>query len=392
MWSYLEWGGAQVYMMSIMKQAREDWDILVALPRGSSPDVLRFLEEIGVEYELTDILIDSAPAPTLKRKLERQRRRIKAELATLRFLKRFDLSRSVLHIEISPWQSWQFLTVLSRRGANVFITMHNAITGSPLREMIWKARLQFVSRLRGIHVFASNQDTKDRIKPFVSREFWKDVEVTYTAVDPVQIDRVLERGETQHDLRERHAIPGDRFVVLCVGQFVDRKGRWTFLDTAKLLENENVTFIWIAPALPQGADLECVVDYGLTNFEIRLSETLGDTREDVLSFFRVADCFALASFVEGLPIALLEAMALGVPSISTNVYAIPEAVKDRETGLLIEAGDAGALADAIIELKNNEELRKQLAANGREYVLAHFDEREAARRAIAKYQECFPDG
>lgn len=71
---------------------------------------------------------------------------------------------------------------------------------------------------------------------------------------------------------------------------------------------------------------------------------IGSTRLDILRFFRIAGIFALSSFVEGLPIALLEGMALGIPSISTRINGIPEAIKHMETGILIEAGDSGWLA------------------------------------------------
>jgi glycosyltransferase involved in cell wall biosynthesis len=84
-------------------------------------------------------------------------------------------------------------------------------------------------------------------------------------------------------------------------------------------------------------------------------------------------------------------MALKRPSISTNVYAIPEAVKDLETGLLIEPGDAEGLAGAIISLKNDPALRARLSEAGRKYVIANFDEREAAAAAIAQYEEALPE-
>jgi len=108
-----------------------------------------------------------------------------------------------------------------------------------------------------------------------------------------------------------------------------------------------------------------------------------------LRFFRIADAFTLPSFVEGLPIALLEAMAIGIPSISTDMNAIPEAIIDRETGIVIEAGDSDALAKRILDLKNNPSLRQRLSANGRAHVLENFDEREASRIAIDAYRECF---
>lgn len=390
LWPYVEWGGAQVYMMAIMKEAREDWDIVVALPRASSLEMIGFLEQIGVKYDLFDFQTDSRPATTLVRKLARQWSRISNEFAILKYLRRFELRESVLHIEISPWQSWQFLTLLSLIGANVFVTMHNAITGSKWREVFWKLRMQFVSRLRGFHIFASNEDTKNKIKHLVARKFWDNIAVTYTCVDPVQIAAVLKRNASVTALRERHGISENAFVILCVGQFVDRKGRWVFLDAAKeFVDQLDIKFVWLTPAEPNETDLERIKAYGLTNFELKLSPSVGSSREEVLAFFRIADVFALPSYVEGLPIALLEAMALGIPSISTNVYATPEAVKNHETGILIEPGDPSSLAAAIRELKENEPLRTSLAANGSRFVLENFDERVASRKAIEKYEECF---
>ena len=187
-----------------------------------------------------------------------------------------------------------------------------------------------------------------------------------------------------------HSIECGRFVILCVGQFVDRKGRWVFLDAAeKVIEStSDVAFVWLTPQMPSEQDQERIDAYGLgDNFRLVHSATLGKDRLDVLRFFRVADAFALPSYVEGLPIALLEAMALERPSISTNVYAIPEAVKHMETGILIEPGDSEALADAILKLKNDPTLRAKLGAEGRKFVLENFDERDAAATAIAAYEE-----
>ena len=81
----------------------------------------------------------------------------------------------------------------------------------------------------------------------------------------------------------------------------------------------------------------------------RLNRPMSATeRFDVLTFFRIADVFALPSFIEGLPITLLETMGLGICSISTNINAIPEAIKNMETGILIESGNSKELTEAIL--------------------------------------------
>ena len=390
LWNYIEWGGAQIYLLAIMKAAQPDHDIVVILPRNSMPDILNYLDGLGVRYEFQDALLDNGRALTLKSKLRRQWRRVHAEITSFRHLLHYNLRESVLHIETAPWQSWILLTALAVRRANVFVTMHNALPKSPAwRELVWKTRMQFVSRLPGFHIFPSNNDTKEKLKGWVSDKFWSKMKVTYTAVNPVEIEASRQAEIDVPAIRRRHNIDENKFLVLCVGQFIDRKGRWVFLEAAKLVlsEDADVTFAWLTPKWPDDADLARIEEYGISHgFQMILSESVGKDRLDVLKFFRIADAFALPSFVEGLPIALLEAMALGLPSISTNVYAIPEAVKDNETGLLIEAGDSKALAQAILKLKNDGDLRRRLSQRGRDYVLKHFDEREVAKTVLECYE------
>jgi glycosyltransferase involved in cell wall biosynthesis len=77
---------------------------------------------------------------------------------------------------------------------------------------------------------------------------------------------------------------------------------------------------------------------------------------------------------------------MGIASISTNVNAIPEAIKNLETGILIEKGNSIQLAEAIEKLKNNENLRRKLAENGRKFVLENFNEKIVAEIAFENYQ------
>ncbi|MEO7659338.1 MAG: glycosyltransferase family 4 protein [Pyrinomonadaceae bacterium] len=260
------------------------------------------------------------------------------------------------------------------------------------RRLVWKVRVQFLSRLKRFHIFTSNRDAKIQIKKWVDRKYSDNIAVTYTSVDPVQIEETIAQTADRSRLRGRYGFIPDDFIVLCVGQFIDRKGRWIFLDAAKRIHKNHpeAVFLWLMPGQPDAGDLARIEKFGLgDNLRLIESASVGSTREDVLRFFRIADIFTLPSFIEGLPISLLEAMALGLPSISTNVYAIPEAITHRETGLLIPAGDPDALATAIMELKNDPVLRKKLSKGGSEFVLNTFDERTAAKIAIGKYEECF---
>lgn len=390
MWNYPEWGGAQIYFLAIIKKARKDWDIKVILPEKSGTGFLKFLDELDVEYELIDTFIDFSTARTISEKIKRQWKRIISEAKAYRHLKKYDLKNSILHLETAPWQSWILIWFLSRRG-NVFVTMHNALqVNSRWRKTIWSRRLNFVLGLKNFHLFAANQNAIDSLNDLVTGENLQKIALTRAAINPEEVREVLDTELDQEKLREKFGIPKEKFLILCVGQFIDRKGRWIFLEAAaKILEQDTfVHFLWLTPVLPSVEEKEKIDEYGLgDSLQIILSERVGKSRAEVLKFFTIADIFALPSLFEGLPIALLEAMALGLPVISTNITAIPEAVKHLETGILIAPNNSDELARAVLKLKNDPVLRKKLARDGREFVLQNFDERKTAEITIKIYEQ-----
>jgi glycosyltransferase involved in cell wall biosynthesis len=300
LWTYTNWGGAQVYFLAVMKLAREEWDVVVALPHNSKPDLLGFLDQLGIRYEFLDWHFDPVDESTLLGKLRRQYARIRSEFATFNYLRRFDLGKSVLHIEVAPWQSWILLVALAVRRANVFATLHNFRPNVAYwRKLVWKFRLQIVSRLPRFHIFASNNDTKENLKGYVTPNFWVEIPVTYTCVDPEEIRLAKAAAFDRGSERSQLGIDPSAFVVLSVGQFIDRKGRWTLLEAAKSVSD--VIFVWVMPEEPSDENRIRIASYDLGNRFVPVqSSSIGEDRLAILRFFRVADAFALPSFVEGL--------------------------------------------------------------------------------------------
>ncbi len=389
-WNYIEWGGAQIYFFALMKEVKKHSEILVILPEHSDKQLLTFLDNLNVNYEFFDAVGDNQPATTFKRKIQRHFNKVVCEYKTLKYLKKLDLSDSIVHIELAPWQSATALSILSLR-TKVFTTIHNnPVTNNKLREVSWKIKFGILSKFKNFNIFTSNKYTKNALYKIAPENFVNKINVTYTAVNPLEIDEALAVDIDRNELVKRYELPEKNTLVFVVGQFIDRKGRWVLLDAAKKiyeLDNE-IGFVWISNSKPSIEDLQKAENYGLgNNFRLITSDQVGKERIDLFKLMRMADIFALPSYIEGLPISLLEGMALGKPSISTNVYAIPEAVKHLETGILIEPGDSSALAESILQLKNNKELSKKIGRSGREFVLKHFDEREAAKIAFQTYKE-----
>lgn len=103
-----------------------------------------------------------------------------------------------------------------------------------------------------------------------------------------------------------------------------------------------------------------------------------------------ADVFVLSSFMEGLPVVLLEAMALGIPVIAPALAGIPELVRHAETGMLFTVGDWTDLAASMKRLAKDETLRTRLAENARERVRIEFDVDRAIEPLIARYRALRP--
>jgi glycosyltransferase involved in cell wall biosynthesis len=112
---------------------------------------------------------------------------------------------------------------------------------------------------------------------------------------------------------------------------------------------------------------------------------LGRMREEaVLSEMAEADVFAMSSFMEGLPVVLMEAMAVGLPVVAPSVAGIPELVEPERTGLLFPTGDVEALGRALARLCADEPLRRRLAAAGEARVRAEFVMPIAAAPLVAR--------
>jgi colanic acid/amylovoran biosynthesis glycosyltransferase len=310
----------------------------------------------------------------------------------LRLLSKLNHAHSVIHIETAPWQSWLFLVALSVMGARVFLTFHNApVPPSRYRELIWKARLAVVSRLPGIYFFAANRDTRERLKRLLPPTALERMIVTPASVDPDEIERAAQNLD-RSSLRWELSIPDTDFVILSVGRFIDRKGRWVLLEAAREVVQAapDCTFLWLTPDAPPIEDMRRVEGYGLgAKFRVITSSQVASNRLAVLGFYKIADTFVLPSFLEGLPIALLEAMAMGLPVIATDIYAIPEAVSGGETGLLVMAGEASLLAEAVMRYKRDPSLRARMAEDGRRHVLANFRADETAAIAMDAYRRAF---
>jgi len=179
------------------------------------------------------------------------------------------------------------------------------------------------------------------------------------------------------------------FEVLCVGRLTPAKGQHVLIEAVgKLAREGRCVRLRLVGSGPDEASLRESAAR-LAPVETVLFE--GAVNQDrIRSFYATADVFALASFAEGLPVVLMEAMAMGIPCVSTFIAGIPELIRNGEDGLLVPASDVEALGEALALLMDEPELRQRLAASARQRVLEHYDLARNVEELAAVFVERIP--
>ncbi len=182
------------------------------------------------------------------------------------------------------------------------------------------------------------------------------------------------------EVRSRMGIPSDGPLVTVVAKLMEQKGHRVLLDA-------------LPRVLARHPDLQvALAGEGPLRDEIAArAATLGamvhmvGNRPDVADLLAASDLFVLPSLWEGLPMALLEAMASGLPVIATAVSGSRDVVVPGESGLLVAAGDGGELAAAMDALLADRDRARRLGAAARRRVEEQFSARTQARRHAALF-------
>jgi glycosyltransferase involved in cell wall biosynthesis len=171
----------------------------------------------------------------------------------------------------------------------------------------------------------------------------------------------------------------DEVVITYVGRLESVKGYDLLLEiAAEVLErHEKARFLFVGDIAGRAALVR-------RHEQARL-QFLGH-RTDVPSLLLASDVFVLASYSEGLPNALMEAMAAGCACVSTSVGGVPWLLENGDAGIVVSPGDRTALKEAIEKLIGDPDLRARLGARAREVIAERYDLRRLSRELLSILQ------
>ncbi len=205
-------------------------------------------------------------------------------------------------------------------------------------------------------------------------------------IDAAYFNPIHVSVESREQLRGNLSIAKDDFVFCFVGRIAREKGIGELVEAFETVRSEvpdrKMKLLLIGPF---------EATHGVLDQAVR--ERIGQDPDiitpgrfdDVRPYYFLSEVYVFPSYREGFPNTLLEAGAMGLPSIATNINGCNEIVHDNINGLLIEPKDTGSLARAMKLMVVDEHRREELADNAREFVVSRFSREVVWEAMLSEY-------
>ena len=257
---------------------------------------------------------------------------------------------------------------------NVVRTHHGKgmIEGTILHKLIEKINEKFLTN----DLIAVSCDLKELL---VSKKYNKNkIHVIRNGLDC--IDLVSERDHVC--IKNILDIESDAYIIGNIGRLVSVKNHRCLLDGANIiLQNyKNVHFLLVG----DGPLKEVIYEYAKSLGIDKRLKMIG-FHKNIIDILKTFDIFALTSLHEGIPMSLLEAMCIGIPTVTTRVGGIPEVIVDNYNGLLIPPDDPVAFSKACISLLENNMLAEKLARNAKQDMKSKYSLNNTINKTVTLY-------
>ncbi len=252
----------------------------------------------------------------------------------------------------------------------------------------WMIRIlmPFVVRLADKIVLISNKMKEYYLLQNVNPTKEGKIRIIHEFVNYEKITSVSE--EEQKRIQNELRLDKNDFIVISVGNVNPAKGYEYLIEAATLIKkvHENVCFIIAGARFPEQAFYWKRLDELVEKNNLKDNVKFLGLRNDIPVLLSISHVFCLPSINEGTPIAILEAMAAGLPVVATDVGGISEQVIHGKTGFLVQPANPERLAGALLNLLNDRELRNRLGKAGKERVMTVFCPEVFVEKHVALYR------
>ncbi len=259
---------------------------------------------------------------------------------------------------------------------------HEGTKPLPRRFYIWMERI--AARCSDVILSQNEEDMATAVAERIARPDL--LKWLGNGIDITRFDRRRLSSERLRELRDEIELDATAPVVGFVGRLVEEKGILDLMEAAVsvIAEIPDAQFLIVGPydeEKPDALRPDVAERYGVAD----RCRFLG-MRDDMPELYALMDVLVLPSYREGFPRAPMEASAMGVPAVVTDIRGCRETVEHEVNGLLFPVGDADGLARALIELLRDPARRHRMGVAGRAMAEDRFDEQKVFERVLREYE------
>lgn len=202
----------------------------------------------------------------------------------------------------------------------------------------------------------------------------------------IDVSKFVNAKVDRQQKREEIGVPPDAFLLVSVGELSDRKNQETAIRSLAWLRNENVHYVIVG----RGSNEQCLRSVA-KDLGIEMQVHMLGFRNDIAELYKCADVCIFPSLQEGLPVAMMEAMASGLPVVASKIRGCVDLVDEEGAIYLCDPRDTEEFAQAIGVLMNDHLRRDKISQNNIQQSW-HYDVKIINDRMRQIYQEVFQNG
>ncbi len=249
-----------------------------------------------------------------------------------------------------------------KKGTKVIYMAHgfHFYNGAPLLNwMIYYPAEKFLSRFTD-GLITINQEDYRRAQKFHAG---KTILIPGVGID---LDKFQKKEPTRQEIRNKLGIPEIKIILMSVGELTKRKNHMAVIEALACLEEYDILYVVCGDG-PMKARLRARAE----ELGVRERVKLLGFRKDIAELHKMADIFVFPSLQEGLPVALMEAMASGLPIVASRIRGNEDLIQNNRGGYLVKAQDFEQLAEAISKMIKNPEQRDKMEKRNLE-IIKHY--------------------
>lgn len=249
-----------------------------------------------------------------------------------------------------------------KKGTKVIYMAHgfHFYNGAPLLNwMIYYPAEKFLSRFTD-GLITINQEDYRRAQKFHAG---KTILIPGVGID---LDKFQKKEPTRQEIRNKLGIPERKIILMSVGELTKRKNHMAVIEALACLEEYDILYVVCGDG-PMKARLRARAE----ELGVRERVKLLGFRKDIAELHKMADIFVFPSLQEGLPVALMEAMASGLSIVATRIRGNEDLIQNNRGGYLVKAQDSKQLAEAISKMIKNPEQRDKMEKRNLE-IIKHY--------------------